>query len=108
MRRGRGQQKAVGAVPPRITPAKDVPKPLPPLPERGPWVATVVQTHRWRYELELGSGAMKWGWGGDGFANIASWGSRARAEAKARRLVDKLNRRDRLERERRGAATKVR
>lgn len=105
MRKQHGQQRAVGAVPARITPPP-FPMPAPPRATFEPWHARVVQTHCWRYELHITSGALRWGW--EGVLPIGAYGSRARAEAKAKRIIDRLNRRDLRQRAAEAAATEVR
>lgn len=57
-----------------------------------PYTARVVLVRPGWYELQIHQGPMRYGWQGDGFSWIHSLGTREQAERKAKRIVDRLNR----------------
>lgn len=111
---GVGQVRASVQVPPRVLPAGAVPQPPPAGPPRfvrEPWKATVYPAgwrgRRWRIRVTSGMLVHGWDWGG-GVDDFRAWGSRERAERKAKRIVDRVNARDARDAKREAEGTEIR
>lgn len=57
-----------------------------------PYTVEVVRRRRFWWELQIHQGPFKHGWVGDGFDWIHALGTEAHAVRKAKRIVDRLNR----------------